>query len=132
MPAATQGIVLARRPLSPSDRTAALIGERDPARDPIWAVPGHLHSGLARAVTVDGVASLDAVERVAERPRGAVPNRSDDLVHPPATRRDERLLVDAEDRRQAVGAVARVLTRAAVVEDRDLLPNMGVEPVAHP
>src|SRR5258708_37781897 len=72
---------------------------------------------------------LDAVDRVAERPRRALPDRRDDLLHPGAVRSDPRLVVHAEHRLQPVGAEPRVRADRAVVENRDALAGIALAPV---
>src|SRR5579859_2430289 len=97
-----------------------MVGQPDPAGDAVGAVLGDLDRRLAIVLPVDLGASLDAVDREAERPRRAVADRADDLIHAASAGRDERLAVDVEHRREAIGAEPRVLADAAVVEQRDL------------
>jgi len=111
---------------------ALAVAERDAAGDAVGAVPGDLDHWLTRGVPVGVGAGLGADDAVAERPRRAVAYRADDLIHPPAAGGDEGFLALAEDGRQLAGAISRVLAGAAVVEDGDLLPGVGVAPVGDP
>lgn len=81
---------------------------------------------------VDFIAGLFAVDAVAERPRRAVADRADDLVHPPAAGSDKRLPALAEHGGQRVGAESGVLADAAVVVDGHLLAGVGVKTVLDP
>ncbi len=81
---------------------------------------------------VDIGSGLDSVDGETERPRRAVANRPDDLVHPAPAGGDERLGRQPEDGRQAVGAQPGVLAGAAVVDDRHLLADIGIEVVGDP
>jgi len=83
-------------------------------------------------VVIHLVAGLDPVDGVAERARGAVPDRPDDFVHPPAAGGDERLAAPVEDRRQPVGAETGMLAGAPVVQDGDLLPGVAITVVGNP
>ena len=83
---------------------------------------GDLYGLLASGVAVDVIAGLYAVDRVTERPGGTIPHGTDDLVHPPAAWSRERVRVGVED----------VLTGASVIEDRDLLTDIGVTLILDP
>src|SRR5439155_25269802 len=85
-----------------------------PAGDRVGPVVGHRDRRLALLVAV-----LDAVDRVAQRTRGAFPDRLDDLLGARAIGVDPGLRAQPEDRFQAVGAEAGVGADAAVVVDGD-------------
>src|SRR6185437_4644695 len=129
LPAATQRVVLAGGALVAGHVLPTGMAQRDRAGDPIWAVLGHLDRRLPAAVLIHRVAGLDAIQRVAQSARGTIADRPDDLVHPPATGMDKRLLAQPKDRGQPVGAVARVLARPAVIEHGDLLADIRVEAI---
>ena len=130
--APAQRVVLTGRARGPRHVRARRVGQADPAGHPVGAVLGHLDRGLPRCVPVGQVARLGAVEGQAQRPGRAVAHRPDDLVHPAAARSHEGLGGGAERGGQPVGAQAGVLADAPVVEDRDLLPGVGVALVGHP
>jgi len=75
---------------------------------------------------------LLAVDGEPDRAGRAVAHGPDDLVHPAAARRHERLGAGAEHSRQPVAAQSGVLADPAIVEDRDLLACIGVEPIGDP
>src|SRR5205807_1703074 len=97
---------------------ALLVAQGDSTGDAVGPVPGDFDRRFPTIVPIDPIASFLAVDGIAERPRRTVPDGPDDLVHPASARRDEGLLVDPEDGGDTVGAEARVLTRAPVVEGR--------------
>jgi hypothetical protein len=96
------------------------------------SVLGHHDGGLARVAPVGLAARGPAIDGQAQRPGRAVAHSRDDLVRAGAARRHERLLPGPEHGRQPVGAQARVLAGAPVVQDRHLQAVVGVEPVGHP
>src|SRR5207245_4586064 len=129
MSTAAEGVVLPRGTPVADHVLAVAVNERGPTDDAIGAVPGDLDCGLSPAVVVDVAAGLLPVDGVAEGSGGAVAHRPDDLVHPPAARGDERLLAQVEDSCEPVGAEARMLACAPVVQDGHLLTDIGVSPV---
>ena len=130
--AAAQGVVLAGRARGPGHVRAGRVGQRDRAGDAVTAVLGHLDGAFPGAVPVGQVALLLAVEGQAQRAGRAVPHGPDELVEAGAAGRDEGFGAGAERGRRAVGAQPGVLADAPVVEDRDLLPRVGVALVGHP
>src|SRR5215471_3875983 len=124
--------MLLRRAVVAGDLAAVGGGQRDPAGDSVRAVLGDLDAGLARVAPVPLPGGLPGVDGEPERAGRAVTHGADDLIHPAAARRHERLLAAAEDGGQPVGAEARVLAEPTVVDYRDLLARVGVAPVGHP
>ena len=130
--AAAQGVVLAGRARGPGHVRAGRVGQRDRAGDAVRAVLGHLDGALSRAVPVGQVARFLTVEGQAQRAGRAVAHGPDELVEAAAAGGDEGLGLGPERGRQPVAAQAGVLADAPVVEDRDLLPRVGVALVGHP
>src|ERR1700716_3645731 len=106
LPAAAQRVVLGRCTLAEfhpyqldaaGDRVRPVVGYGDERRP------------LARL-------RLHAIDRVAERPRRTFLDRRDDLAHLGAVRVDPRFLTKPEHRLQAVGAVAGMGAKGAIVE----------------
>jgi hypothetical protein len=126
-----QRVVLERRAGGPCDVVAAMVDETQAAADAVGTVLRDFDLGRTGVIVIDLGARLHPVDRVGQGTRRAVADGADDLVHPPAARRDERLLVGAEGGLQSVGAEARVLADAPVVEDRHLLADVGVAPVGN-
>jgi hypothetical protein len=122
--------VLAGGALGSPDAFALLVDKGQPAHDAVRAVGRDLDPRLP-ALLVDVVAVLVCTDRKAECARWAVPNGADDLVQTPAARGDERVPIAVEHRRQPIGAEPRVGTDAAVVEDGELLGDIGVAVVGH-
>jgi hypothetical protein len=111
------------------DRLTARLAQGDRAGDAVRAVARDLDRRGTPAVVVDVVARLDAVDGVGERAGRAVPHGADDLVHPPAARVHERLTAGVKHPGQPVGTQPRVLADAAVVQDGELLADVGVAAV---
>ena len=132
LPAAAEGVVLPGRPFGPGLVVPLPVAQRDAAGDPVRAVLGDLDGRLPGAAVVDLGPGLLAVDGEAQGPRRAVPDGADDLIHPPTARVTNGSLAGMEDRRQAVGAVAGVLADPTVVEDGDLLADIGVPSVGNP
>jgi hypothetical protein len=85
--------MLERRASVAGDCSAGMVNELDPPGYPVRPVPGDLDPWAATAVVVHFVLSSLPVEGKAQRAGRASPYRTDDLVHPAATGRNERLLV---------------------------------------
>ena len=124
--------MLAGRALVAGHVRAVVVDEGDRAGDAVRAVLRHLDHRRPARVVVDLRAGLLLVDGIAEGSGRAVPDRPDDLVHPAAAGSDERLLAAVEDGGEPVGAQARVLAGASVVEDGHLLTHVGVPPVRDP
>src|SRR5450755_1443047 len=92
VPAPAQRAMLTGRPGVALDLGAVGANERDRARYPVRAVPGHLDGGVPVAAPVDDVPLLVSLDREAQGTRRAVAGRADNLVHPAPARGDERLL----------------------------------------
>src|SRR5215472_824553 len=103
----------------------------DPAGDPVRAILGDLDGRRPGVVPVDLLASLGAVDGETQRSRWAVAYRADDLVHPAAARRHERLGAGAEHRWQPVAAQSGVLADPPVIEDRQLHALVSIALVRH-
>src|SRR5262249_41126949 len=127
-----QGVVFQRGTPGAFLRGPVRVEEGDLAGDPVRTVLGHLDRRPAGAAPVHLVPGLDGIDGVAQRPRRAVADGTDDLVHPAAARGDERLGAGAERGGEPAGAQTGVLADAPVVVDRQLLARIGVPPVWDP
>jgi hypothetical protein len=124
--AAAEREMLGRRAIVPWNDVAIGVHQRYPTNHAIWPILGYLDTRCALAVIVDIRARFDAVDGVAQRTRPAIADCANDLVHAPAARSHERLLLEAEHRRQPIRAIARMLARSAVIDDRNLLAYVRV------
>src|SRR5262249_61445444 len=114
--APAQGVMLPRCALGAVRRHAIRAEELNAPGDAIRAVLGHLDPRRPGVPPVGLIALLAAADRVAQRPAGAAPHGTDDLVHAAAAGGHERLRAGAEHRGQAVRAQPRMLADATVVE----------------
>ena len=133
--AAAQRVVLAGRARGPGHVRAVRVGHRDRPGDPVRAVLGHLDGALPGPVPVGQVARLPI--SWPSKPRLSAPDGQSRTARTSSSRRPPLgATKGSAPVRNAVGTRSRaqpgVLADAPVVEDRDLLPGVGVALVGHP
>jgi hypothetical protein len=81
---------------------------------------------------IDLTSGFNMIDPVTESAGRTGPYSLDDLIHPSATRGDERFLADVEYRGEAISAEAGMGTDSTIVEDLDLLSLISIASIWNP